>query len=136
MHKRCKDYGRAGDFSPTRHRKVNGYTMSNRTTKTLPSLMSCFVVIFTDSFNSNMGYLREGAAVDAPTTAVRRALVDRNEVFSRFTSGNGFPLLPAVREVANLTRNTCCTLAKVFLARRTNPLTSSSMAFQFFMHNV
>ena len=70
--------------------------MSNKTTKTLPSLMSCFTVILTDSINSNMEFLREEAAVDAPTTAVRRGLVGGYEVFARFSSGNELPLLTTI----------------------------------------
>ena len=89
--RRCKA-GR--DFAtPSRYDKVSGYTMNNKTTKTLPSLMSCFTVILTDSLNSNMGFLRAGAAVDAPTTAVRRALVGGYEVFAMFNVlAHGLPL--------------------------------------------
>ena len=135
MHGAQHDYGRAGAFAPTRHRKVSGYTMSNKITKTLPSLMSCFTVILTDSLNSNMGFLREGAAVDAPTTAVRRALVGGYEVFARFTSGNELPLLTTFPRGGEPLGEPALHLGQGVCLRRMSPLTSRRVGFQFFMHN-
>ncbi len=133
--RRCKA-GR--DFAtPSRYYKVSGYTMNNKTTKTLPSLMSCFTVILTDSLNSNMGFLRAGAAVDAPTTAVRRALVGGYEVFSRFTTGNGLLLLTTFRSGGEPLRESAPHSGQSVCLREMSPLTSSGVGFQFFKtHNV
>ena len=126
------------DFAtPSRYDKVSGYTMSNKTTKTLPSLMSCFTVILTDSLNSNMGFLRAGAAVDAPTTAVRRALVGGYEVFARFTSGNELPLLttnPRGGEPLGDTQTE--PWPRCLFAGDESASILFRLGFQFFMHNV
>ncbi|HRE72466.1 hypothetical protein [Accumulibacter sp.] len=67
--------------------------MSDKTIKALMSLIICSMVILTDSLNSNMGFLRDGAAADAPTTAFRRALVGGYEVFATFNVlAHGLPL--------------------------------------------
>lgn len=44
-------------------------------TRTRPSLATCSAVILTTSENSNMVFLRDGAATGAPATADKRTLV-------------------------------------------------------------
>ena len=122
--RRCKA---ERDFAtPLRYSKVNGYTMSNRTTKTLPSMMSCFMVTFTDSFNSNMGFLRDEAAVDAPTTAVRRALVGGYEVFT---------LLATIQQGGEPCWEPRSAPWPRICLWMVSPLTTSRVWFQFFTHN-
>ena len=118
--------------TPTRHRKVSGYTMSNNTTtKDCKTLMSCFTVMLTDSENSNMGFLHERTATDRPATVVKRTLVGRNEVLTRFATGNGLPLLPTDRGVASSTGNPMRPLGQGGCLRRMKPLTSCRMGYQF-----
>ena len=123
-------------FLPTRHSKVSGYTSSTRTaTKICMILMACAAVILTDSENFNMDFLREEAATEAPATAVRRALVGGYEVFARVSFGNELPLLTTMRRGSKPRREPVSYLGQGVLARRTNPLTSNEIGFQFFMHN-
>ena len=123
--------------TPTRHRKVSGYTMSNSKTKVCATLASCVTVILTDSFNSNMGFLREGAAVEAPTTAVRRALVGGYEVFTRFASGNGLPLLTTIPRGCEPHGATLAAPRPRALFAAVNPHTTCCKGCQFFKtHNV
>jgi hypothetical protein len=69
--------------------------MSNKTTNALQSAMSCFPVIFTDSTSENLNMVvpHAKATAEAPATAIKRTLVGGYEVFARFASGNGLPLL-------------------------------------------
>ena len=109
--------------------------MSNKTTKTLPSLMSCFMVTFTDSVNSNMGFLHERATAEAPATAVRRTLVDGYEVFSRFSSGNGLPLLATKPRGCEPREEPAPYPGQGVSLQRASLLTPNGVGFQFFCHD-
>lgn len=135
MRKFLMNYERAEANAPTRHSQVSGYTMSSNT-KICAILDSCFAVILTDSLNSNMGFLRAGAAVDAPTTAVRRALVGGYEGFAWFTSKNVLPLLTTFQRGSEPCWEPAPHLGQGVCLRRMSPRTSSGEGFQFFTHNV
>jgi hypothetical protein len=78
------NYERAGGY-PTRHSQVSCY--ANSTTianKICAILIACAADILTVSENSNMGFLRDGAATEAPATAVKRALVGGYAALIRF----------------------------------------------------
>ena len=63
---------------------MSGYTKSATiAAKICMILMTCAMVILTDSVNSNMVILHERASAERPAPAVVRTLVSRNEVFSR-----------------------------------------------------
>jgi hypothetical protein len=116
---------------------VSGYTTSS-STRTCKALASCFAVILTDSVNSIVGFTEVSnarATAEAPATAIRRTLVGGYEVFARFTSGNGLPLLATIRRGSDPLREPAPHLCKGVCLRRMSPLTSCGVGFQFFMHN-
>lgn len=119
---------------PARQSKVSGYTNSAMmTTRTLPSLMICAMVMLTDSVNSNMGFLHERASAEAPAPAIKRALVGGYEVFSRFTSGNGLPLLTTKPQGCEPCGD--CLRMRWPASSRCRSGNEDAQVFQFFMHN-
>lgn len=132
------NHERAGANAPTRHSQVSSYTM-NSSTKICAILNSCFAVILTDSVNSIVGFTvgsNARATAERPATAVRRTLVGSYEVFARFTSGNGLPLLATIRRGSEPRREPAPHLGQGVCLRRMSPLTSGGVGFQFFTHIV
>ena len=110
--------------------------MTNQNTA-LPSLVTCLAVRLTDSTseNLNMEILHVKATAEAPATAIKRTLVGGYEVFSRFTSGNGLPLLTTLSARLQVLRGKPYgSLAKATVAA-VNPHTTCRMGFQFFSPN-
>ena len=110
--------------------------MTNQNTA-LPSLATCLAVKLTDSDSENLNMIKAHvkATAEAPATAIERPLVGGNEVFSRFTSGNGFPLLATAREVASLTGEPMRNLGRGFCCGG-EPANAFRVGFQFLTPNV
>lgn len=108
--------------------------MANQNTA-LPSLVTCLAVRLTDntSENLNMGKLHVKATAEAPATAVKRTLVGGYEVFSRFTSGNGLPLLITIPQGCKSCGERAPILWPEVCLRFSQTI---GVAFQFFSPNV
>jgi hypothetical protein len=79
------NYERARACALTRHSQVSCYANSTTiASKICNILVACAADILTVSENSNMGFLRDGAATEAPATAVKRTLVDGYAAWIRF----------------------------------------------------
>ena len=79
---RRRNYGRAGEYTPTRHSQVSCYTNRNSiATRTLPSLITCSKVKLTTNVSLNMVlWFQYGQALGAQTLTVRFAFVAGYEV--------------------------------------------------------
>lgn len=72
---RSMNYLRAVSHTTTRDSQVSGYTSSTNSTAIT---VACAAVILTDSKNSNMESLPDGAIANALATAIKRTLVVGN----------------------------------------------------------
>ncbi len=100
-----KHYRWDGAFAPPHYSKVSGYTRSTiMATKICMILMTCAAVIFTDSVNSNMGFLHERASAERPAPAIRRTLVGGYEGTNLGCQMNAF--FPAVLRGSDPLRDT------------------------------